>query len=263
MERGLVRAEEVGNVRAEALCHHALGGTRFLTGEWEACERSLRRGIELASSVGSTFGVILGQHRLALVETATGRVDVAEKRLRDALDVALRSTNPMVLGHSPTRLLTALAENRLTGGDIDAAAAALQRGFDARAEVIAQGFGECVTCDVLLYPTAVRVHLERDEAEAAEWACAQVEESTTWFHSRVWIATAHETRGLLARAERKPDLAADQLDQARAGFSTLGQPYDEARCIAALATVVDGPAAGELAALARRRFRQLGAVPAV
>lgn len=55
MSRALARAEEIGNVRAQALCHHGLGATRFQTGDWPAAEASLRRGVELAASVGSTL----------------------------------------------------------------------------------------------------------------------------------------------------------------------------------------------------------------
>jgi tetratricopeptide (TPR) repeat protein len=232
MERALQRAEQVGNVRAQALCHHGLGAVRFFTGEWAPAEVSLHRGIELASSVDSTFGVLLGEHRLAILETASGKFNDAAERLGAALHVALASGNPMVLEHSPTRLLTALAASRLAAGDLDGATEALERGFEAQAAVVAQGFGECVTCDVLLYPVAVAVRLARGELAEAEVACRRVEESTTWFHSRVWIATAHETRALLARAEGNIELAVDQFEQARAGFAALGQPFDEARCLA-------------------------------
>lgn len=234
MERALHQAEQIGNVRAQALCHHGQGAIRFVTGHWADAEASLRRGIDLAASVGSTFGVVLGEHRLAMVETATGRLEAAAQRLGGALEAALESGNPMVLEHSPTRLLTALAANRLAAGDVEGATEALERGFEAQAEVAAQGFGECVTCDVLLYPVAVRVRLARGELPEAEAACRRIEESTTWFHSRVWIATAHEARGLLARAEGDFALAADQLEQAQAAFASLGQPLDEARCLAAL-----------------------------
>ena len=79
---------------------------------------------------------------------------------------------------------------------------------------------------------AVAVRLARGELAEAEAGCRRVEESTTWFHSKVWITTAHETRALLARAEGGIELAADQFEQARAGFAALGQPFDEARCMA-------------------------------
>jgi ATP/maltotriose-dependent transcriptional regulator MalT len=261
MEGALARAEQVGNVRARALCHHGIGAVRFLTGDWRPAEAALRRGIELASSVGSTFGAVLGEHRLALLETATGRIQPAERRLRDALEVALGSSNLMVLEHSPTRLRAALAANRLEAGDADGAAAALERGFEASAAVAA-GFGECVTCDVLLYPVAVAVRLARGEPEEAERACRRVEDSTSWFQGRAWIGTAHEVRGLLARASGDRARAADQLTRARCTFAALGQPYDEARCMAALATVVDGTEGAELARCAKRMYRELGVAEA-
>jgi hypothetical protein len=256
MERALAHAEQVGNVRARALCHHGIGAIRFLTGDWRPAEAALRRGIELASSVGSTFGAVLGEHRLAVLETATGRIEPAERRLSAALDVALESNNPMVLEHSPTRLLAALAANRLAAGDIDAAAAALDRGLEASAAVAA-GFGECVACDVLLYPVAVAVRLARGETDEAERACRRVEDSTSWFHGRAWIATAHEMRGLLARAAGERERAADRLTRARAMFAALGQPYDEARCTTTLATVLDDPHSAELTEAATRRYREL------
>lgn len=259
MERALHQAEQIGNVRAQALCHHGRGAVQFVTGAWSDAEASLRRGIELAASVGSTFGVVLGEHRLGILETATGRVEAAAQRLSAALETALSSGNPMVLEHSPTRLLTALAASRLAAGDLEGATDALERGFEAQAAVVAQGFGECVTCDVLLYPVAVRVRLARGELSEAEAACRRVEESTTWFHSRVWVATAHETRGLLARAEGDLALAADQLEQARAAFASLGQPLEEARCLDALAAMVGGEEGSNYARLARERRVKLGA----
>lgn len=246
MERALQQAEQIGNVRAQALCHHGLGAIRFVTGQWGDAEASLRRGVDLAASVGSTFGVILGEHRLAMVETATGRFESATRRLDGALEAAVASGNAMVLEHSPTRLLTALAANRLADGDLEGANDALERGFAAQAEVVAQGFGECVTCDVLLYPVAVRVRLARGELAEAEAACQRIEESTTWFHSRVWIATAHEARGLLAKAEGDLAMAADHFEQACAAFASLDQPLDEARCSEALAAFSADKAEGAL-----------------
>jgi hypothetical protein len=94
MERALQQAEQIGNVRAQALCHHGLGALRFLSGEWADAEASLRRGIDLAASVGSTFGVTLGEHRLGVLETAAGRYDSAGRRLTAALDRALASGDP-------------------------------------------------------------------------------------------------------------------------------------------------------------------------
>jgi hypothetical protein len=94
---------------------------------------------------------------------------------------------------------------------------------------------------LLLYPIAVAVRLTRGEPEEAERACRRVEVSTSWFHGRAWIGTAHEVGGLLARASGDRARAADQLGRARSTFAALGQPYDEARCTAALATVVDMP----------------------
>jgi tetratricopeptide (TPR) repeat protein len=200
---------------------------------------SLARSIGLAESVGSTFGVVIGMQRLGVVESALGRLGEAHDRLCRALALAKRSGNPMVLSHSPTRLYTSLADNRLRAGDVAGAAEYLAAGYAEQQAVVDEGFGECVTCDVLLYPAAVAVHLARGEMEQAERAGAKAEEATTWFHSRAWLATARYLRGLLAEARRETGYSAQCFEQAASVFRQVGQPYDLARCLAALARVTN------------------------
>jgi hypothetical protein len=175
--------------------------------------------------------------RLAVVETGLGHAEPAHDRLRQALAVVKGSDNPMVLDHSPTRLYASLAVNRLRAGDLVAAGDYLAEGYAAQQAVVRQGFGECVTCDVLLYPAAVLVHLARGAQGAAEQACARAEEATTWFRSRGWIATARHLRGLLAEARGEPALAAGCFQQAAEAFRGVGQPYDLAQSLEALARV--------------------------
>jgi tetratricopeptide (TPR) repeat protein len=237
VRQALARADEVGNVRAQALCYHALGAVEYLVGRWPESTAALERSIELADSVGSIFGVVLGMQRLGVVETGLGRYEAAHDRLRRALALVQSSRNPMVQNHSPTRIYTSLTDNRLRAGDLTGAAEYLAAGYDAQQAVAAQGFGECVTCDVLLYPAAVAVHLARREMEQAERAAAKAEEATTWFHSRVWLATARYLRGLFLEARAEPRFAAACFEQAVAIFRQLGQPYDLARCLEALARV--------------------------
>jgi tetratricopeptide (TPR) repeat protein len=172
--------------------------------------------------------------RLAVVETGLGRYQDAHDRLAAALALARSSDDPLVLSHSPTRLFTSLTENRLRAGDLAGAAQSLAEGYAAQRAVLADGFGECATCEVLLYPAAVAVHLARGERQEAERAGAEAERAATWFHSRVWRATARYLRGLLAEAGGEPNSAAPCFEEAAAHFREAGQPYELARCLEAL-----------------------------
>jgi tetratricopeptide (TPR) repeat protein len=235
--QALARAAQVGNPRAQAVCYHALGAVRYLAGRWTESTEALGRSIELARSVGSTFGVVLGMQRLAVVETGQGRYQDAHDRLVTALALMRSSDDPLVLSHSPVRLFTSLTENRLRAGNLAGAAQCLAEGYAAQRAVLAEGFGVCATCDVLLYPAAVAVHLARGERDEAERAGGEAERAATWFHSRVWRATARYLRGLLAEAEAEPSSAAPCFEEAAAQFRKAGQPYDLARCLEALARV--------------------------
>jgi DNA-binding SARP family transcriptional activator len=53
-----------------------------------------------------------------------------------------------------------------------------------------------------------------------------------------------------------------QLRRAGSTFAALGQPYDEARCMAATATVAGGTEGAELARCAKRTYRELGVAEA-
>jgi tetratricopeptide (TPR) repeat protein len=256
VRQALGRAEEVGNPRAQALCHHALGAVAYLMGRWPESMAALQRSIELADSVGSTFGVVLGLQRLGVVETGLARHEAAHDRLRRALALMQNSDNLMVLSHSPTRLYTSLADNRLRAGDPSRAAGYLAEGYAAQQTFVSYGFGECVTCDVLLYPAAVAVHLAQGELEQAERACARAEEATTWFHSRAGLATARYLRGLLAEAGGEHRLARECLGEALARFREVGQPYEQARCLEALGRVRGDD---QLSTEARHLYSSLGA----
>jgi tetratricopeptide (TPR) repeat protein len=251
----LERAGEVGNRRALSLCYHALGAVHYLRGEFRDSVAALQRSVELAVSFGGTFGEVLGEQRLALSETALGRYQSAYERLRRALAVARASENVMVRWHSVGRILTTLARNRAAAADY------LGQGFANQQEI-----GECPGCDVLLYPVAVPISLALGQRDDAERACRLAEVTALHFRSQAWKAAAHHARGLVASACGLWPAAADQLLAARDLFQTLGQPYDLARSLEALAAVARsaGPAlpdldAADLLQQARTIYAQLGA----
>lgn len=232
VRRALAQAEEVGNPRALALCYNALGAVQYLLGRWLESVDFLQRSIELARSVRSTFGEVIGLQRLGLVETGLGRHEAAYEHLCHALTLALNSDSAMVRYHGTGRVLIALARNRFEAGDLALATEYLARGFAAQQEA-----GQCLTCDVLLYPVAVPLYIALDDLTLAEQACRKAEETATAFRSQAWVATARYLRGLFTIARSDWHVAVDCLQEALERFEALPQPYDVARSLEALADV--------------------------
>jgi tetratricopeptide (TPR) repeat protein len=219
----LERAESTGNVRAMAVCQHALGSVHFLMGRWTACSEELERNVRLARSVGAGQGEVIGSQRLGLLETAVGRFDEAHSRLRATVATARASQSFQVRHHSFTRTFAALAQNRLQVGDLGAAVEYLEEGTS-----ILQETGECITCDGLIHPVAVPIYLATGDAQRAEAACDLAEQLVVSFRSRARAAGARHVRGLLAAKSGDLPLARTCLTAAVATFDELGQPYDAA-----------------------------------
>jgi tetratricopeptide (TPR) repeat protein len=99
----LQRAESVGNLRAMALCQHALGSVHFLLGRWPESRGELGRSVRLARSVGAAQGEVIGSQRLGLLETAMGDLEDGYRRLRQTVKVARASQSIQVRHHSFTR----------------------------------------------------------------------------------------------------------------------------------------------------------------
>lgn len=232
VREALDRAQEIGNRRAQAICYNALGSVQYLRGRWPESWEAFQRSIELAQPLDATFVIAVASQRLAQVETATGRYAEAYERARRALTIAENSDNVLVREHSLTRLLATLVRNRFEAGDLAQAIAYENQGFTAQQEV-----GECVTCDVLLYPVAVPIFIASGDLTAAEGACRKAEEVAMAFRSQAWTAMARYLRGLLAAAQADWGFAADCLAEAVSMFESLGQPYDLARSLEALADV--------------------------
>ena len=230
-----------------------------MEGRWAEAERALRRSIELARSFGGTFGEVIGAHRLGLVETAQGRYDAAHERLREALGMARQTDNTMVRAHSVGRILTALARTRYEAGDLPLATEYLALGVAAPQEV-----GECPGCDVLLYPAAVPIYVALGDHGQAEAACRKAEETGQKYDSPAWVADARYARGLLSLAQESWDTAREALEDALKRYEALGQPYDAARTLEALARLAerapkDGLDAAALRARAVATYEELGA----
>lgn len=246
--RVLEQATHTGNRRALALCYNALGSVQYLLGKWRQAQDALEKSIEYAESVGATFGEVLGAQRLALLETRLGQFDIAYDRLLRALDVARASDSAMVQGHSIIRILTTLALNRFERGDLDTAVQYLAEGFTVQTT-----WGDCSSCDALLYPVAVPIYLASGDINQAVRVSLKAEETAMAFRSNAWTADARYLRGLTALAQNNSELAGECFRQALQIFESLDQPYDVARCLEALMSAsgvsdqpVDDDAAGRM-----------------
>ena len=262
LRKSLRDAEHAGNRRAMSLSCLALGTILFLTGRWRDSEEALERATGLAESVAAEQGIIHGQQRLSLLETATGRIDAAYRRLDLAIGRAEGSSSAQVRHHSRTRLYASLARNRLQAGAIEAAVGAVRAGLATREEV-----GACLTCDALLHPVAVPVALAGGLPDMARTGAERATTSGGEFQSRAWKAAAAHARGLLALAETDSATASGELGDAVRMFALLGQPYDEARGLEALAMALrraGRQGRGKTESVGRKAsamYRRLGAAP--
>lgn len=139
----------------------------------------------------------------------------------------------MVKVHSVTRLYGALAQNRFDAGDTSAADRYLQNGFR-----IQRAVGECVPCDVLLYPAAVPLYITQGKLEEADHACTQLENTANAFGSRAWIATARHMRGILLGESQEWERSKALLRDAITIYRELEQPYEIAQVAQALGEVI-------------------------
>jgi tetratricopeptide (TPR) repeat protein len=118
-------------------------------------------------------------------------------------------------------------------GDLDRATEYLAEGFAEQARA-----ADCPTCDVMLYPEAVSVYLALGDLVKAEHAYRKAEQTALLFASSAWTASARYCQGALFAARGERAAAAQSFKAALQAFETLGQPYDIARSLEALAAVV-------------------------
>ena len=257
----LAQAEAVGNLRAMAVCEHALGSLHFAVGRWPESRDELARSVRLARAVGASQGAVIGEQRLGWLETATGQIAEGRRRLERVLAEAQDADSLITHHHSRTRILAAIARNHLQTGALDDARDSVDQAFAAQRDL-----GGCVTCDALLYPTAVPVYLATGAIDRAAWASRQADATAGSFGSRAWVASADHARGLLLAARGEQQAADASLSAAAATFERLGQPYDLARALSALAVVRARALwkrndAAELSRRAVGLYRTLGARP--
>jgi DNA-binding SARP family transcriptional activator len=249
----LAQAEAVGDLRAMAVCEHALGSLHFVVGRWHDSRDELARSVRLARAVGASQAAIIGEQRLGLLETAVGQSADGRRRLERVLAEAQDADSLITHHHSRTRLLAALARLHLQAGALDDARVSVDEAFAAQRDL-----GGCVSCDALLHPTAVPVYLATGAVDLASQASSQADATAGAFGSRAWVAAADHARGLLLAAQGDGERADASLSAAASTFEELGQPYDLARTLTALAFVRERtPRRRDDAAVLRRRAGEL------
>ena len=212
--RGLQEAFGTGR-HGEAVAALALG-------DLDVAEAELVEALRAHRGVGSSLGEALALERLATLRTMRGRLDDGAALVDDGVVAAERG---MMRLHARTRLLTALARNRLAADAPYAAEDALRE-----ASASAARHGPCATCDAALRATAVRVLVARGRLADAQAEASQLGEIARRKGGRVLGAVARLARARVLVAEGRPADALDALETARAGFLAAGLRYDAALC---------------------------------
>lgn len=213
--------------RAIALCQCFNGALEFQAGHWAEAEAALRESIALYRELGAASGEALAWQRLGVLQTACGQLDEAMAAFEEGVVAAERAT---MRAHCPTRLYASMTRNRLLAGDVEAAGRSLALGL-----AMGERHGNCATCDALLLPVAVSVRVAQGDLAAAEAFCQQLEHAAERYASRAWVAMARQSRGELAAAQGDLERALACYSEAHAAYTTAGNTYEAARCLAATA----------------------------
>lgn len=213
--------------RAIALCQCFSGALEFQAGHWHEADKALRESIQLYREIGAASGEALAWQRLGVLQTARGQLDEGMTSLQEGIGVAERAA---MRAHCLARLYATMTRNRLMAGDTEAAAHYLSLG-----QAMGERHGQCITCDSLLLPVAVSVHVAQGNLPSAEAYCQLLEDASDKYVSQVWVAMARQSRGELAAAQGDLDVALARYDEARAAFTAAGNLYEVARCMAAMA----------------------------
>jgi len=227
----------MGAPRAKALCLNFGGALDFQGGRWDEAEEGLRGAVKLYREVGSAAGEALSLQRLGVLLTARGHLEESSQVLMDGLIVGQRAA---MRSHCLTRLHASIIRNRLADGDRQGIEDSLAEGLEA-----ARRHGDCVTCNALLVPEAVRAHIHLGQSEAARELCEKLQSTAAEFGSQVWHAMAAQCSGRVLLSEGKRSKAAAALEQAQHGYAAAGQPYEVARCQMLLADCISDAAKAE------------------
>ena len=219
----------MGALRAIALCQCFTGALEFQAGHWAEAEDALRDSIQLYREIGAASGEALACQRLGVLQTARGQMSEGLATLEEGVLAAERA---LMRAHCLTRLYASMTRNRLVASEIEAAEHYLALGL-----AMSERHGHCATCHALLYPAAVSMHIARGGLSLAEDFCQQLESASHEYKSRAWVAMARQSRGELQDAQGDFETALRCYEEASQAFKAIGNQYETARCLAAMATI--------------------------
>lgn len=250
------QAVRMGAPRAIALCRSFGGFLDFQLGRWAQAEGELREAVELYRKIASASGEALSLQRLGVLLTARGAVDDGMSALEEGVSAAERAT---MRSHCLTRLYASMARNRLAGGRAKEAEDLIRSGVETSAR-----HGHCLTCNALLLPEAVRVHVAVGHADVADREAGALEDIARRFGSSAWTAMALHARARVLAAREEWEAAARHFAEARQSFQIMQARYDAARCLMGQASAMKrtGASLPEARSLAEQAAAELGSLGA-
>jgi DNA-binding CsgD family transcriptional regulator/tetratricopeptide (TPR) repeat protein len=235
--------EQYGCPFLYAECRTLYGGVLVASGRWADADR------ELAAALHMTAGACPALHSKALIRLAGLRI--RQGRLEEAHDLLLDLDQHVAADAEAALARAALL---LARGDAIGAGRVLAAGGDDLSRTRATA--------AIAYELLVDAHLSVAELDAATAAVERLAKLATGLGDDRARATAAAARGRLEFAAGDADAAAASFEAALHTWSSLGLPYETARCALELSQAMaprDPIAAAEHAQRALVSFDRLGA----
>jgi tetratricopeptide (TPR) repeat protein len=229
VEQTLEQATTMGAPRAVALCRNFGGLLSFQAGRWVEAEAMLREAVDRYRELAAATGESSSLQRLGSLLTARGALDEGMSVLGESVVTGERA---VLRAHCLTRSYATMARNRLAAGDLDAADEHMQHGL-----AVARRHGNCLTCNALILPESVQVHLGKGRLEEALQDVRVLEETADRFGSLAWVAMARQARGRYQVANDERDAARETFAAAESAYAEYGNRYEAVRCRLARAQV--------------------------
>jgi tetratricopeptide (TPR) repeat protein len=147
-------------------------------------------------------------------------------------DSVVTGERAVLRAHCLTRSYATMARNRLAAGDLAAADEYMQQGL-----AVARRHGNCITCNALILPESVQVHLGLGRYDEALEDVRALEETAGRYRSLAWVAMARQARGRHQAATGHADDAAQTFAAAEHAYAEYGNSYEAVRCRFARARV--------------------------
>jgi DNA-binding SARP family transcriptional activator/tetratricopeptide (TPR) repeat protein len=215
------RARQRQAPEAVASGRYGEGVVALAAGQLDAAEALLRDAREAFRQAGIGTGEALALERLGTLLAQLGRFEEASELLAEGVVLAERG---VLRRHVLTRLHVAEVRNRLAARVLGQAESAWRE-----ASASAARHGDCLSCDAVLRPEAVRVALAFGKVDDADAEAHALEELARQRGGRGLQAITRFARARVLAARGRTEDALVSLAQARAGFLAGGLRYEAAR----------------------------------